>query len=183
VAHGAVLTLEAKAARVKLALFDVDGVLTDGTVLMHADGSESKRFDIKDGAALVWAQRVGLRVGLVSARPSPVTDRRAAELRIRLLVQSRGPKIRAYQQILRKERLEDVEVAYMGDDLLDLPVLLRAGLSAAPADAVHDVRTRVDYVTAAAGGHGAVRELVELLLRAQGRWEPFVTEWTSGTGQ
>jgi 3-deoxy-D-manno-octulosonate 8-phosphate phosphatase (KDO 8-P phosphatase) len=183
VAHGAVLTLEAKAARVKLALFDVDGVLTDGTVLVHADGSESKRFDIKDGAALVWAQRVGLRVGLVSARPSPVTDQRAAELRIRLLVQSQGPKIRAYQQILRKERLADAEVAYMGDDLLDLPVLLRAGLSAAPADAVHDVRTRVDYVTAAAGGRGAVRELVELLLRAQGRWEPFVAEWTSGTGQ
>ena len=182
-AHGAVLTLEAKAARVKLALFDVDGVLTDGTVLIHADGSESKRFDIKDGAALVWAQRVGLRVGLVSARPSPVTNQRAAELRIRLLVQSQGPKIRAYQHILRKERLGDAEVAYMGDDLLDLPVLLRAGLSAAPADAVHDVRRRVDYVTAAAGGHGAVRELVELLLRAQGRWESFVAEWTSGTGQ
>jgi 3-deoxy-D-manno-octulosonate 8-phosphate phosphatase (KDO 8-P phosphatase) len=183
VAHGAVLTLEAKAARVKLALFDVDGVLTDGKVLMHADGTESKRFDIKDGAALVWAQRAGLRVGLVSARPSPVTNRRATELRIRLLVQSDGPKIRAYQQILRKERLADAEVAYMGDDLLDLPVLLRAGLSAAPADAVDEVRSRVDYVTRAAGGHGAVRELVELLLRAQDRWESFVAEWTSGTGR
>jgi 3-deoxy-D-manno-octulosonate 8-phosphate phosphatase (KDO 8-P phosphatase) len=183
VAHGAVLTLEAKAARVKLVLFDVDGVLTDGKVLMHADGSESKRFDIKDGAALVWAQRVGLRVGLVSARPSPVTDHRAAELRIRLLVQSQGPKIRAYQQILRRERLTDAEVAYMGDDLLDLPVLLRVGLSAAPSDAVDEVRRRVDYVARAAGGSGAVRELVELLLRAQGRWDSFVAEWTSGTGQ
>ena len=164
-------------------LFDVDGVLTDGKVLMHADGSESKRFDLKDGAALVWAQRVGLRVGLVSARPSAVTDQRAAELRIRLLVQCHGPKIRAYRQILRRERLADAEVAYMGDDLLDLPVLLRAGLSAAPSDAVEEVRRRVDYVTRAAGGSGAVRELVELLLRAQGRWDPFVAEWTSGTEQ
>ena len=172
-------TLEARAARIKLLLLDVDGVLTDGKILMHADGSESKRFDIKDGAALVWAQRVGLRVGLLSARPSAVTERRAAELRIRLLVQSHGPKVRAYQQILRKEKLEDADVAYMGDDLLDLPVLTRVGFSAAPADAVADVRTRVDFVARAGGGNGAVRELVELLLRAQGRWDAFVTEWTS----
>jgi 3-deoxy-D-manno-octulosonate 8-phosphate phosphatase (KDO 8-P phosphatase) len=168
-----------RAARIKLLLLDVDGVLTDGKVLMHADGTESKRFDIKDGAALVWAQRVGLRVGLLSARPSVVTERRAAELRIRLLVQSHGPKVRAYQQILRRERLEDADIAYMGDDLLDLPVLARVGFSAAPADAVADVRTRVDFVSQAGGGNGAVRELVELLLRAQGLWEPFVAEWTS----
>jgi 3-deoxy-D-manno-octulosonate 8-phosphate phosphatase (KDO 8-P phosphatase) len=170
---------DARAARIKLLLLDVDGVLTDGKVLMHADGTESKRFDIKDGAALVWAQRVGLRVGLLSARPSVVTERRAAELRIRLLVQSHGPKVRAYQQILRRERLEDADIAYMGDDLLDLPVLARVGFSAAPADAVADVRTRVDFVSQAGGGNGAVRELVELLLRAQGLWEPFVAEWTS----
>jgi 3-deoxy-D-manno-octulosonate 8-phosphate phosphatase (KDO 8-P phosphatase) len=174
------VTLQAKASRVRLLLLDVDGVLTDGKVLMHADGSESKRFDIKDGAALVWAQRVGLRVGLLSARPSAVTERRASELRIRLLVQSTGPKIRAYEQILRRQRLEDPDIAYMGDDLLDLPVLGRAGLSSAPADAVPEVRARVDYVTAARGGDGAVRELIELVLRAQGLWDPFVAEWTSG---
>ena len=174
------LTLEARAARIGLLLLDVDGVLTDGTVLMHADGTESKRFDIKDGAALVWAQRVGLRVGLISARPSAVTERRAAELRIRLLVQSTGPKIRAYDQVVRKLRLEDTEVAYMGDDLLDLPVLARAGFAAAPADAVAEVRARAHYVTGARGGRGAVREVVELILRAQGRWEPFVAEWTGG---
>jgi len=177
------VSLQASAARIKLLLLDVDGVLTDGKVLMHADGTESKRFDIKDGASIVWAQRVGLRVGLISARPSPVTERRAAELRISLLVQSQGPKIRAYQQILRKEKLEEADIAYMGDDLLDLPVLTRVGFSAAPADAVADVRTRVNFVTSATGGNGAVREVVELLLRAQGLWEPFVSEWTSGAAQ
>jgi 3-deoxy-D-manno-octulosonate 8-phosphate phosphatase (KDO 8-P phosphatase) len=178
-----VLTLDARAARIGLLLLDVDGVLTDGTVLMHADGTESKRFDIKDGAALVWAQRVGLRVGLLSARPSAVTERRAAELRIRLLVQGTGPKIKAYEQVLRKLRLEDTDVAYMGDDLLDLPVLARAGLAAAPADAVAEVRERAHYVARARGGRGAVRELVELILRAQGRWDPFVAEWTSGAAR
>src|SRR3954468_8091354 len=149
------MTLDARAARVKLVLLDVDGVLTDGKVLMHADGTESKRFDIKDGASLVWAQRVGLRVGLISARPSAVTERRAAELRIPLLVQSQGPKIRAYQQILRREKLADADIAYMGDDLLDLPVLTRVGFSAAPADAVADVRSRGTFVGSATGGNGA----------------------------
>jgi 3-deoxy-D-manno-octulosonate 8-phosphate phosphatase (KDO 8-P phosphatase) len=176
-------TLETRAARVKLLLLDVDGVLTDGKVLLHADGSESKRFDIKDGAAMVWAQRVGLRVGWLSARPSPVTERRAAELHVRLLVQSHGTKVRAYQQILRKERLEDADVAYMGDDLLDLPVLARVGFAAAPADAAAEVRARVHFVAQAAGGSGAVRELVEVLLRAQGKWDAFVSEWTSGAGR
>jgi len=174
------LTFEEKAARTRLVLLDVDGVLTDGKVIMSGDGSEAKRFDIKDGAAIVWAQRLGLRVGLISARPSPVTDRRAAELRVRLVVQSGTPKIRAYEQILKKQRLDDSEVAFMGDDLLDLPVIARAGLSAAPADAVPEVRARVDYVAAARGGEGAVREVIERILRAQGLWESFVAEWTDG---
>jgi 3-deoxy-D-manno-octulosonate 8-phosphate phosphatase (KDO 8-P phosphatase) len=172
------VTFEEKAARTRLVLLDVDGVLTDGKVIMGGDGSEAKRFDIKDGAAIVWAQRLGLRVGLISARPSPVTERRAAELRIRLVVQSHTPKIRVYEQILKRQRLDDAEIAFMGDDLLDLPVIARAGLSAAPADAVPEVQARVDYVTAARGGDGAVREVIERILRAQGLWEPFVAEWT-----
>jgi 3-deoxy-D-manno-octulosonate 8-phosphate phosphatase (KDO 8-P phosphatase) len=172
--------IQSRAARVKLLLLDVDGVLTDGTVAVHGDGTESKRFDIKDGAALVWAQRLGLRVGWLSARPSLVTARRAAELRVKLLVETSQPKITAYEQILRRQKLTDADVAYMGDDLLDLPVLGRAGLSLAPADAVAEVRERVHHVTRAPGGRGAVREAVELLLRAQGRWDAFVEGWTGG---
>jgi 3-deoxy-D-manno-octulosonate 8-phosphate phosphatase (KDO 8-P phosphatase) len=174
------VTFEEKAARTRLLLLDVDGVLTDGKVIMSGDGSEAKRFDIKDGAAIVWAQRLGLRVGLISARPSPVTERRAAELRVRLVVQSHTPKIRAYEQILKKQHLSDAEVAYMGDDLLDLPVIGRAGLSAAPADAVPEVRARVDLVTTERGGEGAVRSVIERILRAQGLWDGFVAEWTDG---
>jgi 3-deoxy-D-manno-octulosonate 8-phosphate phosphatase (KDO 8-P phosphatase) len=173
-----VATFQSRAARIRILLLDVDGVLTDGTVLLHGDGSEAKRFDIKDGAAIVWAQRLGLRIGWLSARPSPVTSRRATELRVRLVVESAQPKIASYEQIVRKQKLADEEVAYMGDDLLDLPVLLRVGLSLAPADAAAEVRNVVHHVTTARGGRGAVREAVEMVLRAQGRWQAFVEEWT-----
>jgi 3-deoxy-D-manno-octulosonate 8-phosphate phosphatase (KDO 8-P phosphatase) len=165
------MTLDEKASRVRLLLFDVDGVLTDGTVVMHADGSESKGFHIRDGAAIVWAQRAGLAVGLLSARASGATTQRAAQLAVRIVSQGVADKLTAYEQILRSAGLEDDAVAYMGDDLLDLPVLARAGLSAAPADAVDEVRARVDWVSQAPGGRGAVRELIELVLRAQQRWD------------
>jgi 3-deoxy-D-manno-octulosonate 8-phosphate phosphatase (KDO 8-P phosphatase) len=172
--------LTARAGRVRLLLLDVDGVLTDGTITISGDGTEAKRFDIKDGAAIVWAQRLGIKVGLISARPSAVTTRRASELRIRIVVETSQPKIAAYDQLLRRLKLSDEDVAYMGDDLLDLPVLRRAGLALAPADAAAEVRRQVHHVTAAPGGRGAVREAVELILQAQGRWQPFLEEWTGG---
>ena len=123
------------ARRVRLLLLDVDGVLTDGTILLHHDGAESKAFHIRDGAAIVWAQRAGLKVGLLSGRASDATVQRAAQLGIPLVVQGAADKLAAYEQILREAALEDGEVAYMGDDLQDLPVLRRVGFSAAPADA------------------------------------------------
>lgn len=159
------------AARISLLLFDVDGVLTDGKILMHADGTESKQFDIKDGTGLVWAQRAGLKVGLLSARSSAATAQRAAQLGITLVHQGVASKLRAYDEILRQQAVTDADVAYMGDDMLDLPVIARAGLSASPADAVEEVRARVHYVSRASGGHGAAREFIELILKAQDRWE------------
>jgi 3-deoxy-D-manno-octulosonate 8-phosphate phosphatase (KDO 8-P phosphatase) len=165
------MSIHAKAALVKLLLFDVDGVLTDGKILMHPDGTESKQFDIKDGTGLVWAQRAGLKVGVLSARSSAATTQRAAQLGITIVHQGVPSKIRAYDAILRQHGLTDADVAYMGDDVLDLPVITRAGLSASPSDAVEEVRTRVDYVSRASGGAGAARELVELVLKSQDRWE------------
>jgi 3-deoxy-D-manno-octulosonate 8-phosphate phosphatase (KDO 8-P phosphatase) len=159
-----------RAARIKVILFDVDGVLTDGKILLHADGTESKQFDIKDGTAIVWAQRCGLTVGLLSARSSAATAQRAAQLGITLVHQGVTSKLDAYEAIVDHLRVSDDAVAYMGDDVLDLPVLGRAGLSTAPADAVEDVCTRVDWVSTAAGGDGAARELISLILRAQDKW-------------
>jgi 3-deoxy-D-manno-octulosonate 8-phosphate phosphatase (KDO 8-P phosphatase) len=170
------MSLQAKAARIRLLLFDVDGVLTTGEVVMHADGSESKGFHIRDGAGIVWAQRAGLTVGLLSARSSGATAHRAAQLAVRIVEQGVKSKLAAYEQIVRDARVEDAEVAYMGDDLLDLQVLARVGLSAAPADAAAEVRERVDWVSTAAGGRGAARELVEFVLRAQQRWDDVLRQ-------
>jgi len=169
--------LESKAANIRLILLDVDGVLTDGAVVIYGDGSESKRFHIRDGIALVWAQRAGLVVGLLSARHSATTTQRAAQLGITLIHQGVSSKINTYEQIVGDMVLNDQQVAYMGDDIVDLAVLARAGLSAAPANAVSEVRARVDFVSTRPGGDGAVREMVELILRAQERWEPLVAAY------
>ena len=139
--------LAGKAANIKLILLDVDGVLTDGAVVIYGDGSETKRFHIRDGIALVWAQRAGLTVGLLSARQSPTTAQRAAQLGITLIHQGVSSKADTYDQIVGDMVLNDSQVAYMGDDIVDLAVLKRVGLSAAPADAVADVRSRVDFVS------------------------------------
>ena len=163
-----------KAKRTKLILFDVDGVLTDGTVMLHGDGTESKTFHIRDGIAMVWAQRSALKVGLLSARHSPATAQRAAQLGITLVYQGVASKVETYEQIVGDMVMTDAEVAYMGDDIVDLAVLGRVGLSAAPADAVDEVKSRVDWVSAFGGGRGAARELVEVVLRAQGLWESIV---------
>jgi len=166
--------LAARARTLRLLLFDVDGVLTDGTVSIHGSGSEAKNFFIRDGAAVVWAQRHGLPVGFLSGRPSQATTRRAAELGVSLVVQGDTNKGSAYSHILSTRDLADEHVAYMGDDLLDLPVLARVGLAAAPADAAHEILSRVHWVSRYPGGRGAVRELIELILRARGQWDAFV---------
>jgi 3-deoxy-D-manno-octulosonate 8-phosphate phosphatase (KDO 8-P phosphatase) len=171
------LTVRARAVR--LILLDVDGVLTDGTVEISSDGTESKTFSIRDGAAILWARREGLVVGLLSGRPSPATTRRAAELGIDLVVETGPDKRIAFDQILSSQRLMETEVAYMGDDLLDLPILARVGLSAAPADAVDEVLTLAHWVSGRPGGRGAVRELVELILRARLRWQAVVGQHLS----
>ena len=172
------MTIHERASRIRLLLFDVDGVLTDGVIVMHSDGTESKGFHIRDGAAIVWAQRAGVGVGLLSARSSGATTHRAAQLGIRTVVQGVPDKLAAYEQILRVADLPDDAVGYMGDDLLDIPVLGRAGLSAAPADAAPEVRERVHWISGLGGGRGAARELIELVLRAQQRWETITREYT-----
>ncbi len=172
-------SIDARAASIRVILFDVDGVLTDGKILLHADGSESKRFDIKDGTAIVWAQRAGLTVGFLSARMSAATTQRASQLGVGIVQQGVTSKLDAYGDILRQQGVTDAEVAYMGDDVLDLPVLARVGLAAAPADCADEVRSRTHWVSHRPGGHGAARELVELVLRAQKRWESIMAAYVS----
>jgi 3-deoxy-D-manno-octulosonate 8-phosphate phosphatase (KDO 8-P phosphatase) len=176
------LNLSEKASSIKLILLDVDGVLTDGAVVIDADGTESKRFHIRDGIALVWAQRAGLKVGLLSARHSATTMHRAAQLGITLVHQGVASKAATFDEILSETAVADAEVAYMGDDIVDLAVLGRAGLSAAPSDAVAEVRASVDFVSTCRGGEGAVREMVEIILRAQGHWNSIVSAYQYEAG-
>ena len=163
-----------RARRIRVVLFDVDGVLTDGGVFVHPDGTESKRFDIKDGAAIVIARRAGLTVGLLSARQSASTLHRARQLGMDPVRQGVSDKAAAFDDLLRAQDWMPEEVAYMGDDVVDLPVLMRVGLAACPADAVPEVQAVAHLVSPHAGGHGAARSLIEDILRSQGRWEALI---------
>ncbi len=163
--------LAARCRRLRLVLTDVDGVMTDGTVLLLADGSEAKAFHIRDGLGLVLAHRAGLRTGILSGRSSPAVERRAAELGMSVVRQGLADKAAAFRELLAEQGLAASEVAYMGDDVNDLPVMVEAGLSAAPADAPLEVRAQAFMVTDARGGQGCLREFLEAILRARGDWE------------
>ncbi len=155
----------------RLVLTDVDGVMTDGTVLLLPDGGEAKSFHVRDGLAIVLAHRAGLRTGILSGRESAVVATRARELGMAVVRQGVRDKQTAFREILAEQELDAREVAYIGDDLVDLPVMQMVPLSAAPADAPFEVRTAAFMVMTAAGGRGCVREFVEAILRARGDWE------------
>ncbi len=155
----------------KLILTDVDGVMTDGTILLLADGTEAKAFHIRDGLAIVLAHRAGLKTGVLSGRDSKAVAQRAAELGMAVVRQGISDKAAALAEILASEHLESHEVAYIGDDVNDLPVMQAVSLSASPADAPLEVRTQAFMVMEAPGGKGCLREFVESILRARGDWE------------
>ena len=163
--------MDDRLAKIKLLLLDVDGVMTDGRIIYDSNGVESKFFNVKDGHGIKMVQRAGIEVGIISGRQSQVAANRAAELGIALVYQKALDKITPYLDILGKTGLDDSQVAFMGDDIIDIPVLRRAGFAAAPADAVEEVIPHVHFVTKNGGGWGAVREVCDLLLKGQGAWE------------
>lgn len=156
--------------KIRLLLLDVDGVMTDGRIVYDNHGVETKAFDVKDGHGLKLLQRAGVRVGVITGRQSEVVNVRARELGIDIVYQGVKEKLVPYRELLATLGLTDEEVAYVGDDLPDLPVLRLAGWAVAPADAVEEIRAHVHYVTTCPGGRGAVREVCELLLKETGRW-------------
>ena len=168
-----------RAKRIKLFLCDVDGVLTDGSIFIGGE-REFKRFNIRDGLGLVLARRAGLRVGWVSARPSLATKMRAEELKIDFLVQQGDnvSKTGAIEQLLAREKFSWAETCFVGDDIIDLGPLTRAGLAVAVGDAVPEAKAAAHFTTQAVGGRGAVREAVELILRTQNQWQPFVEKYS-----
>jgi 3-deoxy-D-manno-octulosonate 8-phosphate phosphatase (KDO 8-P phosphatase) len=171
-------SLRTKLAAIRLFLCDVDGVLTDGTVLMGG-GVESKRFSIVDGLGLRLLQRCGIQVGWVSRRPSGATTQRAQDLRIDFLVQMDGDKVAAVEALLRRQGFAWGETCFVGDDIVDLGLLKRVGLAVVVRNGVSEARRLADHVTRARGGEGAVREVVELILKAQNKWKAVLDDYAA----
>jgi|YelNatPaOPRAMG01_1025707.scaffolds.fasta_scaffold16554_4 3-deoxy-D-manno-octulosonate 8-phosphate phosphatase (KDO 8-P phosphatase) len=169
--------LRERLRRVRLLLLDVDGVLTDGGLFYGSGDAEMKRFDVKDGAGMFLAGKFGLEVGLLTGKSSPMVAKRAQELGLTRVVQGALDKVPALETILGDGRYSLREVGYVGDDVLDLPVIRRAGFSACPSDAHPLVRERVDYVCEHRGGSGAVREVIDLILAAQGKWRLVLEQY------
>jgi 3-deoxy-D-manno-octulosonate 8-phosphate phosphatase (KDO 8-P phosphatase) len=162
---------------IELLVLDVDGVLTDGRVFIHSDGGESKGFNILDGHGIRMWQRAGLKVALLSGRASEATTRRARELEIAYVLQDCKFKLPALEQLLVELGLSLEQAAYVGDDLMDLPIVRRVGLGVAVANAVDELKEQADYVTVRRGGEGAVREVIEYILKGSGRWASLVERY------
>ncbi|MDP8228457.1 MAG: HAD hydrolase family protein [Candidatus Electryoneaceae bacterium] len=169
--------LKIRAKKIRMIILDVDGMMTDGRNYISSDGVESKAFNIKDGFAIILAQRVGIQFGIITGGLSPVVKLRAEQLGIKEMHQSFTEKSIVLSDILFRNNLQETETSYMGDDLYDIPVLERVGLSGAPADACSEVIETVDWVSKYGGGCGAIREFVEFILKAQGKWETAKKEF------
>ena len=173
--------LQARAARVKLLLMDVDGVLTDGRLINvpGPDGAmaETKAFDSQDGIALQWLSWHGIKTGVISGRVSPATTERARQVNMTYVYQGHIEKVPILEEIRKAAGIAPEEIAYAGDDLTDVVVMRRVGLAIAPANAREEVKRAAHYVTAASGGRGAIREVAEMLLQAQGRWQDILNKY------
>ena len=168
------MTLDERCQPIQLILSDVDGVMTDGRIVLDNQGIETKQFSIHDGMGIRLWQNAGYRFGLITMRSSHIVRVRAHELNIEIIQQGAGDKLAVMQQILAELQLSLEQTCYLGDDLPDLPAIRAAGLGVAVADACDEARQQADHVTHAAGGMGAVRETIELILKAQRRWDDVI---------
>ena len=166
--------VQERAARIKLLLMDCDGVLTDGRIWLFENGEEQKGFHTRDGLGIDLLHRAGLRSGIISGRTSRAVETRARTLGMSFVIQGHENKVKAFADVLALANVETAEVAYIGDDLNDIPLIVQSGLGIAVADAALETREYAHYVTKALGGFGAVREVIELILKSQGRWDDLV---------
>jgi len=173
------LSVQERARNIKLLLMDCDGVLTDGRIWILENGEDQKAFHTQDGLGLDLLHRAGLKSGIISGRHSKAVEQRADALGISFVHLGCSDKVEAFEATLAQAGLTAEQVAFVGDDLNDVPLLLRAALAVAVADANHEAKARAHYVTAAKGGRGAVRETVELILKAQDRWHSVVEHYLS----
>jgi len=166
-----------KAQDIHCVLFDVDGVLTDGSITYTNSGAEIKSFNAKDGFGINLLHQAGIRTGIITARESEIVRKRANELKISLVFMGKRNKLEVYESIKQDFYYLDKNIAYVGDDLLDVPILKKCGFSCAPADAVEEVKQTVDFVSTKNGGKGAVREICEQILKAENRYNDIIKEF------
>jgi 3-deoxy-D-manno-octulosonate 8-phosphate phosphatase (KDO 8-P phosphatase) len=166
-----------RARRIRILILDCDGVLTDGRIILLPDGDETKSFDVRDGHGMVMSKRAGIPIAIISGRKSSAVRARAEELGVAHLHEMAWGKIEPYERVLAEEALTDAEVCYVGDDVVDIPLLRRAGLAVAVADAAGEAKQFAHLVTQRPGGRGAVREVIELLLKAQGKWDEALARY------
>jgi len=171
------MDIQKRASRVKLLLMDCDGVLTDARLWLFSGGDEQKCFSARDGLGLELLHQAGLRSGIISGRSSAAVERRARELGVGYLRQGSTDKIKVFEEILVEARTSDNEVAFIGDDLNDIPLMRRAVFAVAVADAAEESRSCAHYVTRSRGGRGAVRETIEFILKSQGLWESLIMRY------
>lgn len=164
-------------AEIKLLVLDVDGVLTDGSLIVNADGSESKTFNVLDGNGIKLWKRAGLKVAFLSGRTSEPTGHRARRLEVDYCLQDCHDKLPALEKLLQEVKLPPQAVAYIGDDLPDIPPMRYAGFAVAVADAVDEVKQHADYITTRSGGGGAVREVIEYILKSSGKWDKLMERY------
>ena len=169
--------LNKKARNIKMFLMDVDGVLTDGKVIYDSNGNELKAFNIKDGLGIGLLHKAGMITGIITGKTSPMVEKRANELKIKEVFQGKKKKLESYELIKRKYKLQDDEMLYIGDDLIDIPILKRVGFPVAVADASEIVKKYCVYVTKAKGGEGAVRETIDYILHLRGEYEKIIEEF------
>ena len=173
-----IVEIERRAARLKLLLMDCDGVLTDGRITLTGDDDEQKSFHTRDGHGLVLLHRAGLQSGIISGRTSSAVVRRARDLGITHVRQGTWDKVKDWQEVIAAAGVDENEVAYIGDDVTDIPLLRRCGLAVAVADATAETRAAAHIVTTLPGGFGAVREVCELILKAQGHWSDLMRKYS-----
>jgi 3-deoxy-D-manno-octulosonate 8-phosphate phosphatase (KDO 8-P phosphatase) len=169
--------IKEKLKKIKMLILDVDGVMTDGRIIMDDTGRETKNFNVRDGHGLKVLQRFGVKVAILTGRKSKVVEHRAKDLEIKYVYQKVYNKKEVFQSILKKQKLTADEVAFIGDDIVDIPVLKMVGFSVAVADALDVVKKSVNYVTENQGGNGAVREICEMILKAQGKWPEIAARY------
>ena len=162
---------------IKLIIMDVDGVLTDGRIILDDNGVEYKFFDVKDGHIFHIAFNFGIKIALISGRYSKVTQIRAEQLGVEDVFQNQHNKMDAYRQLKGKYGIKDDEIAYIGDDVIDIPPMIACGFAACPADAVEEVKKVSDYVSPFCGGRGAVRDIVELIFKKNGLWDRMMEKY------